>query len=389
MPTGLAHPYDYSADELTAASRSRYFLGLSFILLQCIVWILAAILAQNVYESHKVSPFVLSYIGMSLLALLLPIRFLMEFCQSQSDDETLVRQPTMDTVDHQMQQAKQVHDYVDIAMYSTNKLIHDKTTQWGHKKHFLAALLLTPAMFLADWAFNTALATTSVASATVLVSTQSVFVFGLAILTRLETFSLWKLLGVLGCVVGTALTTVDDASEEGNVIMGDAMALAAALMYAAYTIKVRIFCPENEELYSMQLLLGYCGTVCFISLLPVGAFVIWSNLHALTPYIFGVIVIKGIMDFCVTDYCLFRAIVLTNVTVATVGLGLTIPMAFLADWVLGKSDGLGIYGIFGALAITIGFVIVNVAPEHTSTDEKLSSQEFIDESEIDSTFEKV
>ena len=56
-------------------TRSRYALGLFFIILQCIVWIAAAVITQYVYEENDdASPFLMTYIGMSLMApIFLPI----------------------------------------------------------------------------------------------------------------------------------------------------------------------------------------------------------------------------------------------------------------------------------------------------------------------------
>jgi solute carrier family 35 protein F5 len=51
---------------------------------------------------------------------------------------------------------------------------------------------------------------------------------------------------------------------------------------------------------------------------------------------------------------------LTNATTASVGLGLTIPLAFLVDWVLGKGNATTIQSLLGPVAIAIAFLIVNL-----------------------------
>lgn len=52
--------------------------------------------------------------------------------------------------------------------------------------------------------------------------------------------------------------------------------------------------------------------------------------------ILGFIVLNGLCDNVLSDYLWARAIVLTSPTVATVGLSLTIPLAFLSDALLGS-----------------------------------------------------
>jgi hypothetical protein len=47
--------------------------------------------------------------------------------------------------------------------------------------------------------------------------------------------------------------------------------------------------------------------------------------------VFGLICISGVFDNVLSDYLWARAVVLTTPTIATVGLSLTIPLAFLSD----------------------------------------------------------
>ena len=61
-----------------------------------------------------------------------------------------------------------------------------------------------------------------------------------------------------------------------------------------------------------------------------------------------------------SDYLWLRSVLLTNATVATVGLGLTIPLAFGSDVVLGKPNVLTVSSIMGATTVLVGFILVNV-----------------------------
>lgn len=44
---------------------------------------------------------------------------------------------------------------------------------------------------------------------------------------------------------------------------------------------------------------------------------------------------------------------------ATVGLGLTIPLAFMSDWLLGRADATSTESIVGAVSVLAGFLFVN------------------------------
>ena len=109
----------------------------------------------------------------------------------------------------------------------------------------------------------------------------------------------------------------------------------------------------------MQLLLGYVGLVCVIPLFPFALYALLTEVNV-TWKIFFVLVGKGCLDFVITDYLLFRSVILTSATVASVGLGLTIPLAFLVDFVMGKLVNLSVSSVFGALSVATGFLIVNL-----------------------------
>ena len=230
---------------------------------------------------------------------------------------------------------------------------------------------IAPAMYLSDYMYNKGLKSTSVASSTVLVSTSCIFVLFLSVLLGLEPFRYGKVLGVVLAVAGTAMTTWQDAVRQDEVdealdtdtthkdmLYGDMFSLMAAVGYAAYSVQARILCPADEELYSMTLLLGYVGLITAVPLLPMALYKAFTLEGGMSFYTFCILLLKGLLDFVVTDYLLFRAVMLTNATVANVGLGLTIPLAFAADLIF---QGIPFTHLQagGALTVLAGFVMVN------------------------------
>jgi solute carrier family 35 protein F5 len=133
----------------------------------------------------------------------------------------------------------------------------------------------------------------------------------------------------------------------------------AAAGYGVYAVQVRVLCPQNEELYSMSLLLGYIGTVIMLPLLPYAIYA-WTKVEV-TWTIFSIVIVKGLLEYVLSEYLHFRAVVLTN---ATVGLGLAIPMAFVADWIMDKANIMSVSSFLGAVAVTAGFLIVSLGSSH-------------------------
>jgi solute carrier family 35 protein F5 len=143
-------------------------------------------------------------------------------------------------------------------------------------------------------------------------------------------------------------------------MVGDLLGFISAIGYGAYAVQTRIYCPKNESLYSMQTLLGYIGLCNFVVLSPFAFYVLLSGESSLTWVIFGFLVLKGLFDNVLSDYLWLRAVILTNATTATVGLGLTIPLAFASDILLGKQSVLSTEQLVGAITVLVGFVLVNI-----------------------------
>lgn len=167
--------------------------------------------------------------------------------------------------------------------------------------------------------------------------------------------------------------------------------------YGVYTTAMRVLVPDDDAL-SFQLLFGYVGALALLTLLPVALVLAAAApkvFAGFTPTVFGFIVVNGLCDNVLSDYlwvrallcggdendwCVYcmdtiyyppshehnnpfyikqaRSIVLTSPTVATVGLSLTIPLAFLSDAVMGKLKG-GAGEVLGALAVAGGFFLVS------------------------------
>jgi solute carrier family 35 protein F5 len=106
----------------------------------------------------------------------------------------------------------------------------------------------------------------------------------------------------------------------------------------------------------------------------------------MTWSIFLFLVLKGLLDNVLSDYLWARAVILTSATVASVSVGLTIPMAFAADILMGNDDSHGKGDILGAVLVLIGFVFVNIdgAVRNNETREEVDGElEFDHNSGVD------
>lgn len=128
-----------------------------------------------------------------------------------------------------------------------------------------------------------------------------------------------------------------------------------------YTTMIRKLMPD-EDAVSMPRFFGYLGLFNSILLLPLVLVLNATgseDLSQLTLALLGLIVVKGLFDNVLSDLMWARSILLTTPTIATVGLSLTIPLAMLSDWIF-KGLVPSWQLVVGSLAVTAGFVAVNV-----------------------------
>jgi solute carrier family 35 protein F5 len=377
-------------DHPTAHISAAYSLGLFFIVLVALIWTASSILVQYLYSDDVSfdSPFLLTYIGVSLFSLWLPTHSLWAAWASQ-DRHTSAGAMEMSSSSAQ-QSYTIVHTDGSVSSQDSTESMGEEleagetsTTSrvtalpvWTVAEHQHAARQIAPVWFLANWAYNASLAYTSITSSTVLASTGSLFTFLFAVGCQDETFNWVKCSGVLLGLLGSILTALedrkdgddtDDMGRSPTAVWGDALGLLSAVGYGAYAVQTRILCPHDERRYSMQVLLGYIGLYNMVVLSPIAIYAFLSSQSSVSVLILGFVVLKGLFDNVLSDYLWLRAIMLTSATVATVGLGLTIPLAFASDILLQRSDVLTAGAVMGALAVLGGFVLVNLgSKEETS-----------------------
>ena len=410
----------------TPGQLSSYALGLVFIFVVAIIWSAASIVVQYLYHDQGFdNPLLLTYIGTSLFTVLLPLHMCYQQCCCVKNDATIsglgnysnVSTEDLDDDDDDLEEEEDTSDnnhnhiIAQQPLPSEENLHHqhnhnNNNHKWTLRDHQIAAAKIAPVWFISNVAYNASLRYTSITSSTVLVNTGSLFTFLFALLMRDEHFSFWKLLGVLLGMGGCILTGLNDAAsnsddddgngngrhllarllllrndddgnnahgdddDDDNLLWGDILSVISAAFYGIYAVMVRVLCPHDESLMSMQLFLGYVGLWNMLALLPV---VLWqvvvSKSVTITAWVFLCLILKGLFDNVLSDYLWARAVVLTSATVATVGLGLTIPLAFVSDVVMGRHDVLNFKSVAGALAVLAGFVLVNVGQRKEDEEE--------------------
>lgn len=312
---------------------SRWNLGLIFIVLVASLWTLGSITTQYIYEHMEFeSPFIMNYVSTSMFSLYMPVWTLLRFRKGESINAV------------------------------------DKESKYSHMDVFLSSCILAVLWFVGNCLYEYSLFWTTIASSTIISNLSGSFTFMMSYAVGIESFSWGKLLGVLICFAGVVMVTFNDKENDddssGDSFRGDVMALLSALAYGAYTTYLRYRFPINSHV-SMQLVLGYMGIVCALLFLPLLFVVIYCHIDDTSNFT-GTILLyllgTGFFDYVISDYLWAKAVLLTTPTVATVGLSVTIPLAFVADILLHGTDSqsYSALSIVGTLAVLLGFIMINV-----------------------------
>ncbi|KAF9270330.1 hypothetical protein L218DRAFT_27861 [Marasmius fiardii PR-910] len=172
-------------------------------------------------------------------------------------------------------------------------------------------------------------------------------------LFRVEVLTLMKIGAVLMSFGGTVLVALSDNNKDTKftdptalmksvaerprpLLLGDALALTSALFYAIYTITLKVGI-KSESRIDMKLFFGFVGIFNTISLWPIAIL-----LH-----------VTGLEKFELPSNGKE-----TSPLVVTVGLSLTMPLAVIGDFFLGKPVAFQV--IAGALLVLAGVVLVGI-----------------------------
>jgi len=336
--------------------KKSFGVGLLLIVVVAVIWALASLVVADA-EDDGVDPFFITFVCNSLFVLyLVPVFFFKRRRRLRTTDDD-------DEKDEKVASAK----------------------------------YLSPLWMVANGLYNVSLSLTSITSSTILSTTSSLWALFFAVRWNVEAKGnlAMRTFGAFLCVAGSACAAFaddddDDDDEEGQgkkeSFLGDVIALVSAALYGAYGAGLRL--SDDSERAPMKFfgMLGLWNFVYFAAPMAVylGVRSPSKSLAKQTGFLgappgrdFGLVIAKGLFDNALSDFLWAQAVVRTTPTVATVGLSLTIPLAFLTDAFVTKDlpttqRSLALQ-VVGALLVLAGFVVtvLSSAEEEKSANDDL------------------
>ncbi|KAK7260985.1 hypothetical protein RIF29_27288 [Crotalaria pallida] len=390
----------------------RYHAGLGLIGAFVLIFVSSAEITQRIFTEYK-QPFVLTYIGVSLMVIHLPISVFIEWicsllktlCRNHNGDYTSCNISSglgcplrIDDVHHRSETDLKISLITDKdlkereeGMPLVKKDVDEppllekryEDTSW---KIARCGLYLAPIWFASEYFSNLALANTSVVSTTVLSSMSGLFTLFFGSLLGKDSVNATKLVAVLISMAGVAMTTfgktwaADDQtsiSKSGkHSIVGDMFGLLSAICYGLYTVLLKNSAGSGDKV-NMQKIFGCIGLYCLLGFwwlaLPLNAagieplFKLPSSLSTSK-----IVIANSIWSSVISDYFWALSIVWTSPVVATLGMSLTIPVAMIADMVIHGRKYSATY-ILGCIQVFAGFTLANLSDKFSRNDGELTT----------------
>ena len=365
---------------------ARHTLGIILLLVTVVLWTASNFLGSDIFaDGSYTKPYFVTYINSSFFTLFLifvaakqlwasggSIQRALQYDAATSDYAPIVEEEEMAKPDEEAgtQRARLLVDDHMTSSEPPKEIAADRLTL---RETAWLSFEFCILWFLANYFVAACLEYTTVASSTILTSTSSIFTLLFGAWLAVERFTIRKLIGVIASLTGIVLVSSIDLTGNTDknrgsfphkshlqLLAGDALALASALLYGIYTslMKKRI---GNESRVDMTLFFGFVGLFNLVTLLPGFPIMHFLGIEKFelppTKRVLAIVLINSATSL-VSDFCWAYSMLLTSPLVTTVGLSLSIPLSLFGQMILNHQTSSALYWV-GAGIVLLSFIFIN------------------------------
>lgn len=235
------------------------------------------------------------------------------------------------------------------------------------------ALAFTLPWFLGNYCYQMALSKTEAAVVNILSSSSSFFTLLLSALFPSDSsdqLSLSKLCAVIFSICGVILVSWSDMRiEDADIPKGALWALAGALFYSTYIVLLRRK-VNHEENMDAPMFFGFVGLFSTVLLWPgilIGDLTATETFEVPSLRQFELLVINGLIGTVLSELLWLWGCFYTSSLLATLSIGLTIPLSILAD-ILWRNRHYETIFIMGVVPMFFSFFIIAMLTHYQDWD---------------------
>ncbi|QDZ21902.1 hypothetical protein HOP50_06g44440 [Chloropicon primus] len=335
--------------------------GFSCVTCAAFIWVVSSYWVRDL-EGQGMTPLLLTSLANSMFSVLLPVCLLKDWITSKrqkgEEEENVLLSPSRREGDEDWGQSN-----------NNGRLEGEEGKYEKRKNAFLVALCVWPLWFTCLYIYNWSFVLTSVMSNTILsIGGTSLFTYFLELRVMKAKFSWTKVAAIGFCVLGTVLWCFGNYRGSGpeedsrNALLGDFLCLISSGLYAVVSIIIGKYLPKSGEA-EMAFFWGCTGLINLCVMMPLNVILCLAgqnNMQDLPAKLYGMVMLKGLMDNLLSNYMWAYAVLFIGPTSANVGMSIETPMVVIIDLITRNATYLSnrravALNVVGAITIMTGF----------------------------------
>lgn len=362
--------------EIPSKTQARNFRwGLFFIILSIVTGVIGIELVNIVLKGDNYTkPWMFAFITGSCFSSLLFPDVLHTFMSKKYDD---LSSPELSTL---LSNSNLLFDYKSLDELVNEDQLSDIPIEMTKKEITLLSLQIAIIYYLYNVFVMVCLQFTSASNQAILGTTTSSFTLIIGTFLKIDHFTFKKGLCIIFSTIGILLINLSESNEKGNIespifkpknpILGNALAICGALMYALYLIMMKVKYSIANKTTNKRRLFGFVGLFTFIIGIPILFLIDYFEVEKFefpppNKQIIILIIINGLFSV-ISDYTAILAMLLTSPFFTSLAFTTSIPITITCDYAISRlygttpSSGSTLVYFLGVISVLISLILLNI-----------------------------